>query len=524
MWLGFKLLIVCIFIVKPAFAFRSFTVILSCDLENHNFFQKVDFLLDSNLKKTEAKPSLDYIFDQTLDQKQCWEKFKTLVESEFSRLCYSTPQECEEWESPVDQILQIENKVEICHGSEDFPKPISNYLVDEFNDLRKWIFPEKNLPEPECADLQLNQTRTVRLNSQNSATGIEANYNITKIGDKKFDVVLNTVFSVAISDKFANQNDFYNYAQECLRSFDNQLVTSNGEEINLRLPDKREYQYLKNSSPVRVLSTESRSNVSEYSREIDCSVILHESLHHLGLVDEYTEPNRGYVSTDGVHWTGHDDISKVGDVKYRVNSYNCRISNSHLSLMSFQLSTLEASLSRDAKIRAKHCFFHYSNSGMKDNAKRDCEKYFNSVKDIEWADFPSCRQYNSDLFSGIQVSESFSEGSSVDKYPFTLSTKKGTIECKQVSDDKSFVYSFWHLIKYNDKKPKIENRLIPNYLRNAILYPNCRARNSDYYACSKLAYQTSFEGPKGCDQELTKQCNDAVSTGKVFSPLLRHGP
>ncbi len=87
---------------------------------------------------------------------------------------------------------------------------------------------------------------------------------------------------------------FREYVNSCLNSYDKLLSHSNGSKLRIKHLDKSSFsEHKKIETSVIEVTDGDGSGDSIYRLETgsDCSTILHETLHLLGLVDEYEDKN-----------------------------------------------------------------------------------------------------------------------------------------------------------------------------------------------------------------------------------------
>ncbi len=124
-------------------------------------------------------------------------------------------------------------------------------------------------------------------------TGIDASYRLERkaTAQKEFRILVNLQFRShdATEMELVRQN-----AQGCLRNLSPYLKGPEGESIEITLDETDRALPAVGVIHIDSLAAEERKTFREtslrWSNELSCGKILHEVLHHLGLVDEYFDP------------------------------------------------------------------------------------------------------------------------------------------------------------------------------------------------------------------------------------------
>jgi hypothetical protein len=164
-----------------------------------------------------------------------------------------------------------------------------------------------------CRDLEIGKPKQVTL-SRDQAAGLPARYQVTRTADKTYRVDLNVHFGpneffgekekfrkgTATLPEYVERVDRH-YREEmkkCLASMNPKLVDAGGTKIELRINDKfMEPTHFNGESNFieigpRKFNGEghlTRASKRVYTSNIDCSTMIHELMHNLGLCDEYAE-------------------------------------------------------------------------------------------------------------------------------------------------------------------------------------------------------------------------------------------
>lgn len=150
-----------------------------------------------------------------------------------------------------------------------------------------------------CSELALGESRAIDEARVLGDVEIPMSYSIRKTGEKKFTVYFNPrFFTVHAQDE--GFNDLWRSKfKACIETKSAQLVRGSAYELSFRMYDATRDEALLPPPPqMGVLITDvQRASMSKWSESISCPTMLHETLHHTGLSDEYYEPgstNRRY--------------------------------------------------------------------------------------------------------------------------------------------------------------------------------------------------------------------------------------
>lgn len=141
----------------------------------------------------------------------------------------------------------------------------------------------------DCVDLQAGQTKMIY--ARDTGSGIPARYLLRRLPTKpgapaRFEAALNLRFSAGDELSREQLKQFKRRLRACYDAASAYLKGPDGEELRLRLTDREESRL---SSPIQIQLKPrvARENSGTWSVNSPCPSLLHESLHHLGLVDEY---------------------------------------------------------------------------------------------------------------------------------------------------------------------------------------------------------------------------------------------
>ncbi|MBI3556726.1 MAG: hypothetical protein HY074_10725 [Deltaproteobacteria bacterium] len=290
------------------------------------------------------------------------------------------------------------------------------------------------------------------------------------------------VASGAIQEKYAAR------ARECYggEPAKSKLRGPGGEHLQIKLVDPDPDPKKPNASgpfvtSIAVPASEMRANSALWNPNISCPVILHETLHILGLVDEYQETSDGAIVAADGKVTIVDDISKADKGSKTFKKWDCRIYGPADSMMSGQEAAFSAV------------------DGKYDVAVCNCRKIFDSSP----TPAKNCKKLIAKLKVGDTVCP---KGSLSEHYPTWdyKDTLRLTIGKPLSLDD--VIVSITHL------KSKRSTLLYPAQFR-AITRPGCVDENKIFYLCAREAYKTSRDnlGTDRCGIGLPKECKNGSS-------------
>jgi hypothetical protein len=151
-----------------------------------------------------------------------------------------------------------------------------------------------------CEELKIGSQRVVSIPTMKSSTRIEQYFTLLRTSKEDYELYLNYDFQYkkgwkqdknAISSANAT---FKKRIQACFDKESDLLKDETGRKIRLFVYNSQTHAHIAKPSSVEinVLNTTSdkfRANSHNYPADIACPVLLHESLHLTGLVDEYEE-------------------------------------------------------------------------------------------------------------------------------------------------------------------------------------------------------------------------------------------
>lgn len=199
----------------------------------------------------------------------------------------------------------------------------------------------------DCRDLEVGQSVEVfqvgknSLGDGNSPTGMNRFYRLTRLPGKEkhfqadvflhFDLGSNyykEVFGLgSMEEKEGRLGElnakYFMYARDCLKKINPYLRSKDGTRLTVNLLVDEEKNHSLNK--ISVKSADTRSSSNQWSRNLNCSTVVHEIFHHMGLCDGYRESVSAY----------HDQIlrdEKV-DIRKMKQRYDCRSIEPKKSIM-----------------------------------------------------------------------------------------------------------------------------------------------------------------------------------------------
>lgn len=309
--------------------------------------------------------------------------------------------------------------------------------------------------------------------NQDSGSGIPAAYRLTRTGDKSFVAEINFTF-VDKAGKPGKLQEIWQFAQSCLANASLFLKGPNGEQLTLKPISIEDTQGIP-KHPVKLDPKTKRASARAWTLDIDCPTVIHESLHVLGLVDEYEEK-----------MLGHQFSKRSGKLEYIEDGSKKRVSHPELDCRAV---------------------------GPRDSMMHDQGK---AVKKLEGAVEQitcECPSGCGRLASSHPPLQSCPPGSKADTRRIDAS--------KLLNNGKRSRQEDWakqglqpdgtYVIRRASSAPG-SSLLLPAHFR-AITQPGCTPVNQDYYACAQFAYKTSRRNfGKGCyAHELPPACRNGAS-------------
>jgi hypothetical protein len=159
-----------------------------------------------------------------------------------------------------------------------------------------------------------------------------ARYRLTKTSKNQYLAEVNPKIAVpatlakdrSAADKIIKE--YRNGISACLKNAAKYMIGPNGEKLEIKISEDSEIP----KSEILISNEITRSHSEGYSSDINCATTVHETLHLLGLIDEYKEQSIGFI----VDW----DTGKAKKVENNaeVPGYGCRNLGPENSIMSNQ--------------------------------------------------------------------------------------------------------------------------------------------------------------------------------------------
>ncbi len=291
---------------------------------------------------------------------------------------------------------------------------------------------------------------------QGRAGPLARNYKLTKTSDNNFIAEINLQFVDERGGKVARSADirktsdsFRPKIQKCLDEYNPYFKGPNGETLTI----KQTYA-VDVVQRINIADIGARANSRVYPEDITCTTAIHEILHLLGLVDEYEEKQRGYI-TDKT--TGQAVLVAEGA---EIPRYDCRALGPKDSIMSYHNNAVAA-------VRPTYEF----------------DTCACNTRNKAHSEILDCQNRNKELNE---------RGQRYTSCPHDM--LRQTFKTQGTAREDTILY----LGEPRVIPPKRESLLQPAHFR-LITNPNCVKLNQGYRECANFSYQTSIELPtKSC--------------------------
>ena len=341
--------------------------------------------------------------------------------------------------------------------------------------------PETNQESMTCSQLNPGDSKLVR----SIQTGILARYKLQREqstdGSTSYLITLNIKFiNRDSSDDPGFPQEMEATARQCFAEMDPYLSGPNGEHLKIRLTRPDDALPLPPQVTVRITGGQERAHVLLWNKSFDCGQILHESLHLLGLVDEYKEV-----------LLKNPKIKDEEEAKSKP-PYDCRALGPANSIMS---DPIRAEFSVSDAYQLFECYCDSSSDSPK---TQECRQSLLSIR----GNPGNCpeptlkKQINatSALYFHFDTRSSLSEREDRKKEWDTY------ISGKLIDSDH---------YRYTTVTPALQKSILLPAHFNSIAYPNCADVNAVFYKCASHAYLTSKDhAGNGCKEELPAECAD----------------
>lgn len=333
---------------------------------------------------------------------------------------------------------------------------------------RNGVDSQKPYSKVACADLAPGQSQTI---TGDTGTNLLSRYLLRRLPDSidangrqlaHYEAVINYRFVEKSGAPYTG--DLLQHVERCFALANPKLTGPNGETLSLMLAHGTEQKertpvvtvWVDPSQPGRGTSIEWKGAMAE-----ECQTIIHETLHHLGLPDEYREMEYGW---------------------------NCRVLGPETSIMADQYKAfLSAEVGKLVMDHQCLCPNTLSESSLK-----DCVDASIAIKNSTQAHrSPRCPS---------QAEEFLAPSWRADTFPAELTRvdPRGTLV---------------HLEDIEVTTPSLPQKraslLFPAEFRS-IIKPGCEAENVVFNNCSQLAYKTSSNGDS-CPAPASQVCSNPLA-------------
>lgn len=301
-----------------------------------------------------------------------------------------------------------------------------------------------------CTDIGLGEVRKVKISRRDSATGLSANYLLTRLNERIYSATFALDFK---SDGQTDRQDIdlmYGRVQACLKEINTHLYTRDGYHLVFNIVPQEsvhDFRYRDILQSIVVGEHVKRVYSTHYDTAMDCRTLAHELFHLTGLVDEYPDADR-----------------------VQPGNLDCRSYGPFDSLMrSPAVSALGHVYNRSGYIRSCLC----QTPGL-------CSRY----SDVEKDQMKSCpKGYSAIEMYGLLSTQSYSETVSRQSLWEYVSTYMKTEKQSRIEYKADDIV----VLGVQDSTKPQDSWIYPAYVRN-VIYPSCKIKNSIYYACSAEAY------------------------------------
>ncbi|MCB0406833.1 MAG: hypothetical protein KDD34_01440 [Bdellovibrionales bacterium] len=363
-----------------------------------------------------------------------------------------------------------------------------------------------------CSEYKEGEVRRFETERDESWTGIPLNYAIQKSSANKYDVYASIGFVEFLERKAIDRSDIFERVEKCLESVNNTgiLRTPDGIQINLHVKkakvifedDESPVLPLKASSQEEIfngkidpnpsaqiikISDRKRSHSMDYNENVNCSTIVHEYLHLLGLIDEYKETDKYKNFKDGKY-------IGINETGARQEKFDCRNTGPDDSIMSNPEKAFRKGLiSKDVfQIESWICFSAHNSPENKEEDVGPCIKNYRGDKISDYTG-----AYEESVSQSLELGQIYNPPSRIISEPFRRN-KQGDVYTVSFPKNSKNLSEPYQLIIYTKKQDYTETAeaiLWPAQAK-AIIYPGCISKNQKYIQCSKNFQRSS--GATGC--------------------------
>lgn len=357
-----------------------------------------------------------------------------------------------------------------------------------------------------CEDQVVGEKLTVHVSSDESPSGVQMKYTLSKTTENNFSIGINPFFY--LEDK--KNDDFLYFStkdhrkimrdkmQGCFNKIGDMMIGNN----------KKMSFHLDSTAPTVAIGDvqhdlSHRSNSTQYNTNIKCSSIIHEVLHLVGLCDEYPEtdkyPERVISRTSNLmHWhTVGFGISHGNYILARCTEFQYMDQNGN-----------EIDVDQNILDAPNRLVLSSSERRVKDVSSYKVLKY---KKEAPLEDVIAFNREKAKIKAAKKECIKFSENDG--DY---LSLVNFDFEIGDYVPEKGL-----YVREINDFKQKVHLRVDQI---NTILYPLCKEKNQKYYTCSSYAYLKNKGGGNPAPAYCKEMFAPPRSIGMTITPPKKSGP
>lgn len=348
---------------------------------------------------------------------------------------------------------------------------------------------------PFCEEMPIGSTMIVNITRANSESGIPLNYRMSRMGQNSFNIGVNPVFwrnaetrvgFFSFSREVPHGQEYWRQKMtECFAEVN--PIRSGGKMINLQLDTSAP------EIPIQYTETPGRAHSAHYRSNTQCSTIVHEVFHVMGLPDEYHERDNDLNTVYPARRLGDDtnvmvttNNSVVREYGYYVlqgcesRAYVDRNGQNINTGQRFLDSYREALGSRGDPFAPFTAFRNLYQD--LDESQKTCAATNEHIRRIPITDF--------DLEIGDVVS--------IDSVERSLDYRIDALDFDFIVVDK---------VEQGDRGGTFlrEDQL------NTFLYPNCREKNREFYQCAIFAYRRANQV---WDRMVPQHCRGPLDGGR----------
>ena len=396
--------------------------------------------------------------------------------------CQKAPEKCQKRQAQIQKTIGMLTKIkelapilsekwkalgECCSSTPDF---INQKLYEWVNEFKQ-ISP--------CVVLNEKQVSAI---SGDMGAGGEIHYTLRRLknqpgGAAQYQAILNFRFELEIPEAGHNAEEFHKkysgLIRKCFNEANQQLHGQRKgdevEKLELVLFDDIESQSKVPASQKRLITVVPnlpRPDMNNWPDSADCASVLHETLHYLGLVDEYQENQSGYtVAADG-------SVSFVSMNAGR-KAYDCRVQSPDDSMMNLSDYAYKSAFYSGFKMQSCVCWH------LKGRAVEQCVNEIQKIRPPATS-CPGKSKLIKDEYSASDLSQYPKRKAQFDEF------QKQYLRAEQGEEMKAYIKQ----VPINVEEIKPHSLLYPAQFR-VITQPGCTSVNKTYYRCAQESTLTS---------------------------------